>query len=430
MYALTKTSDPEAQNILDNIYDNVNVIFLDEISSVLDVGSESIIFREKADKMYKDITSEINLVDKFGIEYENMFEFMDSKLSRQQKKIWYALQDFVDAVDVIHSKWSYLHKNNEFHRLNSPLYRILKDIDKWYEDRDKRGGGDADWLGVYEYIIKYTEETDIYPKAVVNIMLLGKYPQFYIQYTTPLRYIFRMELIPAKPIKEFVDFLNDLSETKQFFTTDATEPPIDIKKMFPNITKLEINDPMDTARSQVVIPDNQIVNISKMKSLQFYLRDIKKYIEAHGNNNTMIICQNIVTSRVLRKILVKDKHFKYLTYFRSPMTIGTPSECRTIITIGSPYPPKNSHRWLADLFINEELVNKDEWDIELLTQHLEYYNAKSQFFQAISRGKDPRGEVKSRVYTYGLNKFQVIQLLKFPIAVPRIEFEKKVVKNR
>jgi hypothetical protein len=230
-----------------------------------------------------------------------------------------------------------------------------------------------------------------------------------------------MELLPAKPVKGFIDFLNDLAEYKNFFTTDATEPPIEITKMFPNIDKLIINDPMDTARTQSVHPDDKSINISKIKALKFYLKDIKEYISEHGNDNTMIICQNIMTARILRKILRKGKHYKHLTYFRSPLTIGTPSDCRTIITIGSPYPPKNSHRWLADLFLKQELVDDERFDLEGLTRHLEYYNAKSQFFQAISRGKDPKGEVQSDVYTYGLNKFQVVQLLNFPIAVPEVK---------
>ncbi len=230
-----------------------------------------------------------------------------------------------------------------------------------------------------------------------------------------------MELLPSKPIKEFIDFLNELSEHCQFFTTDATEPPIDINKMFPKLKELIINDPMNTAKFQTIYPDNHTTNISKIKSLRFYLDGIIQYIKTYTNPNTMIITQNIITSIILRKILTKDKHYKHITYFRSPLTIGTPSSCRNIITIGSPYPPKNSHRWLADLFIKEDLVEEGKFDIESLTRHLEYYNAKSIFFQAISRGKDPKGETESTVHCYGLNKYQIIQLLRFPISTPKIK---------
>lgn len=424
MYALTKTSDIEAQEILEKIYNNVDVIFLDEISNVLDVGSEGIIFKEKADEMYRELASEINFTDNFQNEFTTINPFMTSRLTQQQLQIWYALEDFIKGVENIHKNWATTHKNDEFHLLNSPLYDVIDNLNILYaEDEDLKGSGDGDWLSIYQYLIEYAEQTDHYPRHIVDLLILAKFPQFYIQYTSPLRYTYRMELLPAKPVREFIEFLNMLSAQKKFFTTDATEPPIDVSRMFPNIDELIINDPMDTARRQIVYPDNQSINISRIKALRFYLKDIREYIEKHGNPNTMIICQNIITARVLRKVpqIQKGKHYKHLTYFRSPLTIGTPSECRTIITIGSPYPPKNSHRWLADLFIKQELVDSEEFDIEGLTRHLEYYNAKSQFFQAISRGKDPKGKVKSAVYTYGLNKFQVVQLLRFPIAVPRVK---------
>ncbi len=420
MYALTKTTDPEAQKIFKTIQEHVDVIFLDEISNILDVGSEGIIFREKADKIYRQVANEVNFPDNFDIDYEKLVEFMDKRLNKQQKEIWYALKDFVKAIDRIHNQWSHLNRLDEFYKINSPLFKIIKKNDDYYKKKKIRGSGDIDWLTIYQYIIDYSEETDYYPRFVVNLLILAKYRQIYIQYTSPLRYIFKMELLPSKPIKEFIDFLNELSEHCQFFTTDATEPPIDINKMFPNLQELIINDPMNTAITQTVYPDNHTTNISKMKSLRFYLDGIIQYIKIHTNPNTMIITQNIITSIILRKILTKDKHYKHITYFRSPLTIGTPSSCRNIITIGSPYPPKNSHRWLADLFLKEDLVDKEKFDIESLTRHLEYYNAKSTFFQGISRGKDPKGEVESTVYCYGLNKYQIIQLLRFPIGIPNI----------
>jgi len=421
MYALTKTTDPEAQKIFREIQEHVNVIFLDEISNILDVGSEGIVFREKADKMYRQVAGEVNFPDNFDKDYEKLIEFMDKRLSKQQKEVWYSLKDFVKAIDRIHNQWSHLNRLNEFYKINSPLHKIIKKNDDYYKEKKIKGSGDIDWLTIYQYLIDYSEETDYYPRFVVDLLILAKYKQIYIQYTSPLRYVFKMELLPYKPIKEFIDFLNRLSENCQFFTTDATEPPIDINKMFPNLQELIINDPMNTAKTQTVYPDNHTTNISKMKSLRFYLDGIIQFIEKYTNPNTMIITQNIMTSIILRKILTKGKHYKHITYFRSSLTIGTPSSCRNIITIGSPYPPKNSHRWLADLFIKEGLVDKEKFDIESLTRHLEYYNAKSNFFQAISRGKDPKGKTESTVYCYGLNKYQIIQLLKFPINVPKIK---------
>lgn len=421
MYALTKTTDSEAQTLLRKIQKYINVIFLDEISNILDVGSEGIVFREKTDKIYRKITGEKNFPDAFSKEYEKLYEFMNNRLTKQQKDIWYGLKDFVEAIDRIHTQWFQLNRLDEFYKINSPLHKIIKKNDEYYKEKKIRGSGDIDWLIIYQTLIDYSEETDYYPSAIVDLLIISKYKQVYIQYTSPLRYIYRMEILPAKPIKEFIDFLNTLSENSQFFTTDATEPPIDVKKMFPKLQELIINDPMNTAEKQTIYPDNHIINISKMKSLRFYLDSIVQFIKTYTKPNTMIITQNITTSIILRRVLKKNIDYKYLTYYRSPLTIGTPSICRNIITIGSPYPPKNSHRWLADLFIKEELVDKKEFDIESLTRHLEYYNAKSNFFQSISRGKDPEGKVESTVYCFGLNRFQIKQLLNFPIAIPKID---------
>lgn len=428
MYALTKTSDPEANRILDKIYENVNVVFLDEISNVLDIGNEGIVFSEKADVVYKNNAAETNFSAVFEFQYEKVFTYMNRKLSDEQKEIFYSLDNFVKNVNKLHNDWTFEEKSDEFRLVNSPLHRTLVDLDRKYAENPLlRGSGDGDWLSVYQTLIDYSEETDFYPDSIISLMILAKFPQFYIQYTSPLKYNYRMELFPSKPIKEFLDFLNLLAENKKFFTTDASEPPIDVKRMFPNIDELIINDPKNTAIKQKVYPDRQSINISKGKTLRYYQQAIMDYVNKHGNDNTMIICQNMSTSRTLRNVLDK-KRYKELTYFRSPITIGTPSDCRNIITIGSPYPPKNSQRWLADLFIKQKLVEENDFyekygvelNLESLTRHLEYYNAKSVFFQAISRGKDPKGEKSSTVYTYGLNQFQAVQLLKFPIQVPKV----------
>lgn len=420
MHALTKTEDGDAKKILNKIFKIVDVIFLDEISSVLDVGNEGINFIAKPDPIYKALSHEVNFTRKFKYEYEMCKDFIENNLKRQEKKLWYSLYDFVKVVYQLHKNWKHLHTNNSFLKIDSPLYKAIRKSDLWYKKHKKRGSGDSDWLTLYKTLIEFTEDTDYYPRTIVEVLVLAKFPQFYLQYTNPIRYELKLDLLPAKPIKEFLDFLNNISEKKQFFCTDATEPPIDVQNLFQNITKLIINDPMSTAKLQTVYPDSKSVNISKIKSLRCYLEDICTYIDLHGNKNTMIICQNIIMSRIIRKVTQKGKHYDVLTYFRSPKTIGTPSDCRRIITIGSPYPPKNSHRWLADLFLKEHLVSENEFDVNSLTQRLEYYNAKSVFFQAISRGKDPHGKIPSEVYSYGLNKYQIIQLLNFPIAIPII----------
>lgn len=421
LHALTKTKSPEAKMILNKIEKVVHINFLDEVSEVLNVGNTGITFFADPDPIYRKTALKKDFPRNFNREYKNINIFAENNLTRNEKKIWYGLHDFVKAINNIHKKWKLLRFNNQFIKTNSPLYKILKEIDDWYLKHQRFGSGDRDWLGVYKMLILYTEKTDNYPKYIIDILILAKFPQFYIQYTSPVRYTLQMDVFPAKPIKEFLDFINKLSEKKQFFTTDATEPPIKITTLFPNIQELIINDPMNTAKKQSVYPYPYRVNISTPRYLAYRKDEIKDYIDKHGDSNTMIICQNIFTKREISKILIKGKHYKIITYFRSPFTIGTPSDCRNIITIGSSYPPKNSHRWLADLFLKEKLVDEKEFDLDSLTKHLEYYNAKSMFFQAISRGKDPKGEVESSVYCFGLDYYQICSLLNFKIATPEVK---------
>lgn len=423
LFNLTKIKSADSRKILNKIKKMVDINFLDEASRILSVGNDGLTFMTEADPVYKHPEKKINFPKLFKYEYDKLIPYMEQNLTYKQKGIWHGLYDFVKEIQKIHKSWKPSLKNNTFYKLNSPLYKILRDLDKWYIKKNKFGSGDKDWLNLYKTIIKYVENGGKKPHAIIDILLLARYPQFYIQYTNPIRYNVKMEIFPAKPIKEFLDFVNEISEVKLFFTTDATEPPIPIEKMFTGIKKIIINDPMGTAEKQTIHPYPRSINISRPNFLKFYMDEIYRFIDKYGTDNTMIICQNRFVHGKLIKLLNRKKHYKVMTYFRSSLTIGTPSSCRRILTIGSPYPPRDSSRWLADLFLKEKIVDENEFNINNLTKHLEYYDAKSTFFQSISRAKDPEGIVKSDVFCFGLNRYQIQHLLNFPIAVPKIAME-------
>ncbi|HEY0088385.1 MAG TPA: hypothetical protein VGB37_06055 [Candidatus Lokiarchaeia archaeon] len=56
-----------------------------------------------------------------------------------------------------------------------------------------------------------------------------------------------------------------------------------------------------------------------------------------------------------------------------------------------------------------------------LTEKLEYYNAKSTFFQAVSRGKDPKAETPSEVFLFDLKRYECSHLLNFNVSTPEIK---------
>ena len=96
-------------------------------------------------------------------------------------------------------------------------------------------------------------------------------------------------------------------------------------------------------------------------------------------------------------------------------------ECnyRRILTIGTSFGPKDAYYTLAYKYIKDKIESKIP--VEELSLRLSYYAAKSAFFQTISRGKDPKGEVESEVYCFGMNKRQVEALLNFNVATPKIK---------
>ena len=333
IFYMLKSNDPEVKELLDTIFNLVDIIFLDEISSVLNVGEEGFTFQTISDKLYNKLSPEIDFYQQFQNDFEAMGDYLINSFTNNELLIWDALIFLIEDIKK-KNKIYIKSRQNSFIRIKSSVFTMIEELDTKFKTQKEKKSGVGTLLNIYKKIQKYAEATDIYPKHIVKLLMFSLNDYFYIQYTNPEGYDIRAELIPGKPIREFLEKLNYISERKKFYCTDATAPLLKIDKMFPNITKLIINDPNNTASIQKVHAFDKQINLSRAGFVRSKLPEIIAYCKNHGNSNTMIICQSKNIARELRKQLVKGETYHELTYFRSGLTIGTPSDCRTIINIG------------------------------------------------------------------------------------------------
>ncbi|MHA1291133.1 MAG: TOTE conflict system archaeo-eukaryotic primase domain-containing protein [Promethearchaeota archaeon] len=422
LHALIKTHDHVNKNILKKILNRVDLIFIDEVSHIIEVGSEGFEFYSVADKVYSSKVATINFYKNFHEEYE---KFLASGLldnievgKREVKKIFESCKIMVGNINT-RLKTDFLPGMN-FMKVKSEVYQQIESNDKYHDEEKKRykhyGSGIIDWLSAYQLLQKYTEKTEEYLPAMVKSLLVGKYKYYYIQLTNPIKYEKKFEIFPAVPVKEVLDFVEKISKDKIFFCTDATEPPIVPEKLFFGLKRVYVNDPKNTAAKSTIFYDIKHENLNYFDSCKDRL---EAFLERYSDDRTFIVCQNIKITNEVRKLIKKNRiTYGIITYYRSPYTIGVASILRKMITIGSPHPPKNCYMWLADLYRKEGIV---KMELEELGKKLEYYNAKNTFFQAISRVKDPYGQVKSEIYCFGLNKSKVLSYLNFNVSVPKIK---------
>jgi len=420
--AFLKSKDPMSRAIFRKIIDHIDLIFLDEVSHILEPGSEAFEYFSKADLIYNTRVPTIDFYSKFKLQYKM---FIDSKLlnsvdigKQQIENIFKSCYVMVENIEK--RLKSAFFPGVDFINMKSNIYRQIKENEKYHKDKKKHykhyGSGIFDWLNAYKLLIQFSKEKGVYLEALVKILLLGKYESFYIQKTNPIKYDEKIEVYPALKIKEVLDFIGKISNGKIFFCTDATEPPIPPEELFEGIKRVFVNDPNNTAAKSTVYYDKRNRNIIRF---EFVKKDVSSFLKKKSDKTTFVISQNMKTANKVRKIL-NDLKVRYgiNTYFRSDNTIGVASPLRKMITIGSPHPPKNCYMWLADIFRKESL---SALELEELGKKLEIYNAKSTFFQAISRVKDPYGKIRSEIFCFGLNKKNIKKFLNFDIAIPVIK---------
>lgn len=404
------------QELMEIIRDHVDVFFLDEISAILGEAQSPIRLMAQSDgtQGFEDF----NIADKFASEVQELQDSSVIKLSNSQLEI-------LTLVEKEIRRWIY--------EPDRP-----KDIDESFREpfifleeslriRDKtKNFSCLDTEEIKKRAVILQSHLEAYVKddgKVQQIQTLRKFvnvlfsEKFYLHITFPQGYKRMLTLHFDTNISETLEYINKIAKGKTLICTDASELPLGIENVFPEISKIIVNDPMDTATKQTVHPDRIERNLSKgfkknVLALIFFLR-------THSNQSTMIICQSIsIMIKVMQLCIEHSIPYGKITYFRSSDAVGVECAYRRILSIGTSFGPKDAFFTLAYKYLKEKL----EMDISLhdLSQRLSYYDAKSAFFQAISRGKDPEGEIESETLCFGMNTRTVRAMLNFNIATPKI----------
>lgn len=84
------------------------------------------------------------------------------------------------------------------------------------------------------------------------------------------------------------------------------------------------------------------------------------------------------------------------------MTIGVACNLRVMVTLSTPYAPLEAFDWAAADIKGDIRESRRFWKA----------NARNTYFQAVGRVKDPLAQVLSVVYSYGIKRSELENLLK------------------
>ncbi len=404
---------PEARDLLDILIDWCDFIFFDECYNLFSVN-------------FKDY--ELYSIDEKENETDNLVNVFEviKKLKRQNPDSYF-LDEFENFLKKIDDKVI-----NDFLCVDKSKIEELPK--SWYENIFKRN---RDWAKWYSIMINYYKETKDYKiRNLVDIFLSLNSKQLYIQ--QQISYSVRKSpkerriiLGCVDDIPSFINWTKTLS--KPFLMTDAVKPPIDLNILFNNVKEVNINDPNETAKKQTIIICQQYDPF--YRGTKFNKEIIIDFLEKYGlEKELFLVTQSKKYNRDINYIL-KEKALNKLkigekTYHRSDLTIGTASNLRRMVCIGSSFIPRHSYDYVAEVYKSLGFFPSDV-NTESIARVLENHEARSSFFQTISRVKDPYGKEESEVFIFGMKGEIVADWFKsFNIAVPEILSEKEYIKRR
>jgi|GEM_PF-5156981 len=391
--------------------DYIDIIFLDEISHLVQKSPINFVL------ISEDVNKNVyNFLDEVSSQLVYFKDRHGHKLEKFIKSVEYALSSFYDFIDDLFLAGAFKDSFTE-------------KIENWLEEEERMNIDKG--LSVYHSIIEnMTKKENLYLRDLDLFINLITSNHFYINNIQTLDYNFICSVTTEPTVIIIRDFLREFkaySFRKQILVTDATLPFINLSDILGlNLKKVIVGDPRETNKKQLVVADTVTISLShfytkfsktSFKRLKNFLVNV---LSLHNPEDVMIVAPS---SGKIYKYLIRlvyegviDRKVK-ITYFRSDMTVGVSSKRRIMITILTPFVPPNSYRWLALYYKELNLYKK--YDIPTLTELLDKCNAYQTFYQTIGRVKDPEAKRRSIVYTYGLSKKDIEELLKFDEGVSR-----------
>lgn len=395
--ALAQT--PEGSPLLKKLLDWCDVIFIDEFSNILSVNYQS--------QVIIDEESGFNNLEHIYSVLKRLFN-SDKFLSTKTKEFFY---DFLRDLNMRIQKLYKIDTDAFISLRGSKFATYLKDHPQA-------------WTKIYMMLFKYFRQTkDKAVKYMVSCLLAMSSKAVYIQQRFTPQHHREISLAFVDDINTIINKIA-LTEDKLILLTDASIPIIKPKEIFKDLEYVYMGDPNNTAMKQEVY----IIEGSD----PFY------YFDAKAKNiiNVFLIylkeVYNIDGSEVF--YLFKNRRFgnyykknlghlaEELSYYRGSKTVGVKCDLRSMVVLGSPHPPRHCYDFIAKMYRDAGYFRTGifkDMDIREIGRRFENYDAKSAFFQAISRIKDPKGAQRSLVYIYGMKKEEVESYLRGNCSEPK-----------
>jgi len=440
--AMLLNTEAEAREFIEMLILEFDIIFFDEISTLVQSSPLSITMFEQVEKLDED-------GNKFtDIYYEDFCNQLFIELSRLEK-----------PPDIFNGSSFETYTSRTFEELKLITNKFIERFDRFI--REKRFSGDFDevtcwkvenflledkdinleefrnkFFAFYSLLSNYTKRTNEKLSSLLQMIILLQSDTWWLQ-SVPTKNDIEKKLnasfVTSPKITKMTGFVQRLNEAKKkIIFTDATMPLVNLEKVFNiELEKFIVGDPRNTCDKQIIIPYNRTYSVidlfrlnwdgkrSKINDIQQELIDmINEVCRVHGTENVLVVLPNSHSSLFMlnkfKKSGLVPKDLKY-TWYRSSMTIGVERNERVMITVCQPSPPKYSSLWLANYYIEQGLF--EDYDEELaisanaLSRELEKMNEHQAFYQTIGRVKDPEAKKRSVVYTFGMSYHRVKEIL-------------------
>lgn len=387
------------EELYKNIIDNIDLIFLDEVSYLskkspikIDIYSENRDTGEIIFEFFDNLEYEIEIFNEF-VGNNNTSQFL-SLITRK----------FIDEMEPIIFD-IVMNENFDFDtfEFNSML------------DEDEQDYLERNFLTMYNYFNKILEIKNEYLTNLDKMITLLRSRYWYIQNIPNYSKSIDISFVSSPDIQYVRDFIIEMNRKgKQIVVTDATMPLISMEELLQIKTnEFILGDPKNTQKSQLIVTDSRKIPAMYLNSNENVYRIldfIHKVCNVYGESNVMIVTSS---SKGIYKRLKKELYMYndlLVTYFRSDVTVGISTKRRVMITIGSPIPPRNSYMWLAKYYHKWGIF--DELSIKELSYKLEVIDAYQTFYQTIGRVKSPTSNERSIVYCIGMKIDDLMKMLK------------------
>ena len=391
IYAILNTPSEDAKEMLQDV-EKYDIIVFDEITQFVEVSPLQI---QVVIKWREYDTPEKPPYNFFAGLNKDLEEFQKHVgLPETEEKIHGYVNTFIEHFA---NPDKYKHTTKEDEKILSPLTTA------------QRGELSLNMITYLNYLYNYHLSTDKSVKTLYDALSIMCEEFWYAQKLSTMEHTSEINFLVPPKNKEVVNWVKKLGA--QIVITDAVLPYQDLKDVFgPELEEVLIGDPQGTAKTQLVIPDTRSISPTRLfDDTPRLIEYIKAIEELHGVDNFLVACSNSITAETFTEMFPEIPS-ENVTWYRSNMTIGVPCNHRVMVTLSTPYTPEKAFDWAAvDIKGNADESNRF-WKL----------NARNTFFQTIGRVKDPLANKLSVVYTYGVRRAEVENLLKGCYGMPRV----------